>query len=139
MWLYLLTMHFLDYLLTLKGRVSLPIFAHGYLQEVEKHIKDLVTWWEHRHNDDLLLVFFDDLKEDHAGCVHRIAKFMEINLDEDTIARVVHITSHAEMSQHHSKFGALQLPDLLPRRLEKHSSICRCNCWSRAQGWWEVR
>ena len=66
---------------------------------------DLVTWWEHRHDDNLLLLFFDDLKEDHAGCVCQIAKHMGVGCDEDVIARVVHTTSHAEMARHASKFS----------------------------------
>ena len=52
----------------------------------------------------MLLLFFDDLKEDHAGTVRRIAKFMKVELDDDAIARVVHTTSHAEMSRIASKF-----------------------------------
>ena len=69
--------------------------------KVEQHLSDLVTWWGHRHDDEILLLFFDDLKEDHAGTVKRIAKFVGV---EDAIARVVHTTSHAEMSRHASKF-----------------------------------
>ena len=90
--------HFLDSTLSLKGRVSLPIFAQVYIQQVEKHIADLVMWWKHRHDDNVLLLFFDDLKEDHAGCVRRIAKHMGVDCDEETIARIVHTTSHAEMA-----------------------------------------
>ena len=50
------------------------------------------------------IIFFDDLKEDHAGNVRRIATFMGIDLDEDAIARVIHTTSRAEMSRQASKF-----------------------------------
>ena len=96
--------HFFDSSLSLKGRVALPIFARTYLQEVEKHMQDLVLWWEHRHDDNTLLLFYDDLKEDHAGSVRRIAKFVGVDLDEDAVACVVHTTSHAEMSRHSSKF-----------------------------------
>ena len=101
--------HFFDSGLALKGRVSLPIFAQAYVQQVEKHIQDLVMWWEHRHDDDVLILFFDNLKEDHAGCVRRIAKFMGVDLDEDAVARVVHTTSHAEMSRQSSKFDTRKL------------------------------
>ena len=52
----------------------------------------------------MLLLFYDDLKEDHIECVRRIAKFMGVDCDEETIARVVHTTTHAEMVKHHSKF-----------------------------------
>jgi hypothetical protein len=92
---------FLDSHLSLKGRVSLPIFAGVWIQSVEHRLKDLLMWWEHCHDDDLLLLFFNDLKEDHAGCMRRIAKFMDVDCNEDVIARVVHTTTHSEMSPFH--------------------------------------
>ena len=95
--------------LLLRSRVSLSVFAQTRLEEVEKRLRDLVLWWEHRHDDDILLLFFDDLKEDHKVCVQRIAKFMQVKCDEDVIARVVHTTSHAEMARHSSKFHTRQL------------------------------
>ena len=97
--------HFFDSALALRKRIALPIFARGYVQQLEKHLNDLVSWWEHRNDDDFLLLFFDDLKEDHEGCVRRIAKYMGVDCDEDTIALVVHTTSHAEMAKHSSKFN----------------------------------
>ena len=97
--------HFTDSHFALKGRVALPLFAHAQPQQVEKTVNDLLIWWEHRNDKDLLLVFFDDLKEDHEGCVRRIAKHIGVECTEDEIARVVHTTTHAEMSRHASKFS----------------------------------
>ena len=97
--------HFMNSALVLKERVALPLFAQAFLQQIEKQLNDLLMWWEHRNDKDLLLIFFDDLKEDHAGTVRRIAKYMGINLDDDSVARVVHTTSHAEMSRQASKFN----------------------------------
>ena len=48
--------HFFNSGLSLKGRVSLPIFAQVYIQQIEKHITDLVTWWERRHDNNVLLL-----------------------------------------------------------------------------------
>ena len=97
--------HFLNTLVSLRGRVSLSIFTqHFMLEKVELYLKDLLVWWEHRHDSDLLLLFFDDLKEDHKRCVRRIAKFMGVECDEGVIAHVVHTTTHTEMARHHSKF-----------------------------------
>ena len=96
--------YFLDSALLLKGRISMSVFANAFLQRVKNNLNDLLLWWERRRDADVLLVFFDDLKEDHAGCVCQIAKFMGVELDEDAIARVVHTTSHAEMSRQASKF-----------------------------------
>ena len=109
--------HFFGSVLALKGRVALPIFARAYVQQVEKHIQDLVMWWEHRHDDDVLLLFFDDLKEDHPGCVSRITKFMGVDLDEEAIARVVHTTSHAEMSRHASKFNTRKVVQMMTEKI----------------------
>ena len=109
--------HFFDSTLALKGRVALPIFARAYIQQVEKHINDLLMWWEHRNDDGMLLLFFDSLKEDHAGCVRRIAKHIGVDCDEDTIARVVHTTSHAEMAKHSSKFSVRKLTVLMSEKI----------------------
>ena len=38
------------------------------------------------------------------GSVRRIARFMGVNCDDETIGRVVRTTTHAEMTEHHSKF-----------------------------------
>ena len=59
--------YYFDSALLLHGRVTLAVFAHTMLHEVEIRLNDLLLWWEHRHDDNLLLLFFDDLKEDHAG------------------------------------------------------------------------
>ena len=103
------------------------------LEKVELHLKDLLVWWEHRHDSDSLLLFFDNLKEDHEGCVRRIAKFMGVKCDEDVIARVVHTTTHTEMARHHSKFGvhrfatavAEKLGESPPPEGESVSRVCR--------------
>ena len=98
---------YLDTLLLLKGRVPMPVFFE--LMESKGHytadsLKDLVQWWEHRHDRDVLFVFFDDLKEDHAGWVRRIAGFIGVSCNEETLARVVRNTTHAQMAKHQSKF-----------------------------------
>ena len=109
--------HFIDSFLALKGRVSLPIFAHAYLETIESHLNDLLMWWEHRNDENMLLLFFDDLKEDHAGAVCRIAKFMKVELDDVAVARVVHTTSHAEMSRIASKFDIRKIALTLSEKI----------------------
>ena len=115
--------HFTNSFLALKGRVSLPIFAHAYLQMIESQLKDFLQWWEHRNDEDMLLVFFDDLKEDHAGTVRRIAKFMRVELDDDTVARVVHTTSHAEMSRIASKFDIREIAMTLTEKIGEEPDV----------------
>ena len=109
--------HFKDFVLALKGRVALPLFAHAHPLQVEKHINDLLIWWEHRNDKNTLLLFFDDLKEDHEGCVRRIAKHIGVDLTEDEIACVVHTTTHAEMSRHASKFRSHNIRSNLSKEI----------------------
>ena len=109
--------YFYNSILSLSGRVSLSVFARAWLRQVEKRLNDLLLWWEHRHDNDLLLLFFDDLKEDHARCVRQIAKFMGVDCDEDVIARVVHTTSHAEMARHHSKFSSRIVATIIAKKI----------------------
>ena len=98
---------FHDSMIVLKGRVSLSVYVEFFTNAIHwtaDNLRNLLVWWEHRHDKDLLFLFYDDLKEDHTGCVRRIAKFIGVDCDEETIARVVHTTTHAEMVKHHSKF-----------------------------------
>ena len=84
-------------------------------------MNELLLWWERRHENDTLLLFFDDLLEDHTGCVCRIAKFMGVDLDEDAIARVVHTTTHAEMVRHHSKFSSRRHTIMVAKKIGEES------------------
>ena len=97
---------FINTMAALKNRVSLSIFTNYFqgLQWTRKHLQDLLVWWEHRHDSNVLFLFYDDLREDHLGCVRRIARFMGPDCTEEVVARVVHATTHAEMVRHHSKF-----------------------------------
>ena len=110
--------HFMDSALAFKGRIALPLFAQAFIsQQVDKQIKEIVTWWEHRNDKDVLLLFFDDLKEDHEGSVCRIAKFMGVDCNEEEIARIVHTTSHAEMSRHSEKFSTRKFVSKISEKL----------------------
>ena len=114
---------FLDSLYVLRGQVSLPIFANTIMKsgrydhgDTAMVLNGLLVWWEHRNDDDVLFLFFDDLREDHAGCVRRIAKFIGIECDEALLARVVHTTTHAEMVRHHSKFDTRNSSIMLAKK-----------------------
>ena len=99
--------YFYDSKLSLRGRVSMSVFADIYLEiGVKKNLNELLLWWKDRNDIDTLFLFFADLTEDHAGSVRRIAKFIDVDCDEDEIARIVHTTTHAEMVRHHSKFSS---------------------------------
>ncbi len=53
----------------LRDRVSLPLFAITMiaLGHVKLVLNDLLEWWKHRNDENILVVFFDDLKKDHMA------------------------------------------------------------------------
>ncbi|KAG9252408.1 P-loop containing nucleoside triphosphate hydrolase protein [Emericellopsis atlantica] len=59
------------------------------------------SWWEARHQPNLLLVHFNDLKADLEGNMRRIAKFLEIpDMPEDKFQAAVEHSSFAWMKEH---------------------------------------
>ena len=52
----------------------------------EGYFHHLVSWWPHRNNDNVMLVFFEDFKESYELTVREIAAFMNITAEEYTQA-----------------------------------------------------
>ena len=63
----------------------------------------LVSWWEHRKDPNVLYLFFEDLKEDLAGCVRKVASFIGIT-DEKSIAIAIEHSSFKYMKANSDKF-----------------------------------
>ncbi len=57
----------------------------------------LASWWAARHLPNVLLVHFNDLKDDLAGEIRRIADFLGIDVDEAAWPRIVEHCSFAWM------------------------------------------
>ncbi len=64
----------------------------------------LLSWWEQRDNPDVLLLCYEDMKEDLPGTVHQVAAFMGIELDDDLLDLVVLQSSRAFMLEHAHQF-----------------------------------
>ncbi len=47
------------------------------------------TWWEERHRPNVLLVHYNDLKTDLPGQMTRIARFLDIEVDDALWPRLV--------------------------------------------------
>lgn len=55
------------------------------------------TWWEYRHLPNILFVHFNQLKADLAGEIRRIAAFLEIPLDDETLSEITRKSSFGYM------------------------------------------
>ncbi|WP_163869871.1 sulfotransferase domain-containing protein [Myxococcus eversor] len=62
------------------------------------------SWLPHRHDDNVLWVRYEDLRDDLEAQVRRIAAFCGIPLREERLGDILHKCSFAYMKQHEMKF-----------------------------------
>eukprot|EP00928_Gymnodinium_smaydae_P066178 TRINITY_DN49226_c0_g1_i1.p1 TRINITY_DN49226_c0_g1~~TRINITY_DN49226_c0_g1_i1.p1 ORF type:complete len:390 (+),score=61.71 TRINITY_DN49226_c0_g1_i1:104-1171(+) len=73
---------------------------------VDTGLNNLCDFWEHRHDKRVCFFFFDDLLQNHLGCVQRMQRFMDLEPDEAVVQKVLKQSTHEYMSKadQHSKF-----------------------------------
>ena len=64
----------------------------------------LASWWPHRNDSNVLLLFYEDLKECYENSVHSVAEFMGIT-DEGHIQIALERSTFEFMKQHSDRFG----------------------------------
>lgn len=59
----------------------------------------VMPWWEaSQHDKNILFLKYEDMKNDHAGNVARIASFLDLHADSQLIDKVVGLSSFKSMS-----------------------------------------
>lgn len=79
----------------------------------------LISWWEQRHNKDVLLLCYEDMRADLAGTVQKVARFMGIELDDSLLDIVVRQSSREFMLAHKHQFDE----SYMRRALEKRAGL----------------
>ena len=74
------------------------------LTDYVSYFHHLTSWWPHRNDPNVLLVFYEDLKECYEISVRSIAEFMGIT-DEGCIQVALERGTFEFMKQHSDKFG----------------------------------
>ncbi len=64
----------------------------------------LASWWERRNDPDVLLMAYEHMKEDLAGTIRRVAKFMDIELDDELLSITEEHASLPFMQAHKDRF-----------------------------------
>jgi hypothetical protein len=62
------------------------------------------SWWAHRNDDNVMWLFYEDLKDDLPACVELIAKFMGIALDDELKEITCERSSFKFMSENGKQF-----------------------------------
>ena len=105
--------HFLDGWIWESGALSLSEYARtdaggreAYMkgEELGDYWRHLCSWWEQRDNPNVLLLGYENMKQDLPGAVHKIAEFLELDCDPDLLALVVRQSSLDFMKAHEDKF-----------------------------------
>ena len=73
------------------------------LTDYASYFHYLASWWPHRNDSNVLLVFYEDLKECYESSVRSIADFMGIT-DESHIQVALERSTFEFMKRHSDKF-----------------------------------
>jgi hypothetical protein len=76
----------------------------------------LGSWWEQRHNKDVLLLCYEDMKADLPGTVRKIARFMGITLDDALLDIVIRQSSREFMLVHRDQFDERHIREIGGKR-----------------------
>jgi len=66
--------------------------------------RHFVSWWPHRHDDNVLYLVFEHMKQDLEGTVEQIAKFVGIELDDELRAITLEHASLPFMQKFSDRF-----------------------------------
>lgn len=99
------------------GPVTIEDFAAPWIASGDFH-KHLVSWWNARHEPNVLVFSYEGMTADPEGHIRRLAAFCGIPLTDDLLALTLERSSIGYMLQHKDKFD-----DAMMRAL----SEVRCN------------
>ena len=102
------------------GTIPLDTLAHWRWPretvDVQGYWYHLISWWEQRHNPDVLLLCYEDMKADLPSAVKKIACFMGIELDESLLDIVLRQSSREFMLAHKQQFNEHHIRELGGKR-----------------------
>jgi hypothetical protein len=98
--------HFFEGWIFEKGTISIEEFALGFYIGTDgrgywDHIQAL---WEHRNDQSVLPLFYENMKQDLSGTIEKVAEFMEIDLDDELKDIVIRQSDFKFMNEHNRKF-----------------------------------
>ncbi|MBZ4421224.1 sulfotransferase domain-containing protein [Myxococcus sp. RHSTA-1-4] len=78
-------------------------FFHGD-PLVAQWFAHLESWWPHRADPNVLHVRYEDLVGDLEGSIRRVARFLDLPIEEDRMGAILEKCSFAYMKQHDARF-----------------------------------
>jgi hypothetical protein len=84
----------------------------------------LISWWEQRHNQDVLLLCYEDMKADLSDTVQKVARFMGIELDDSLLDIVIRQSSREFMLAHEHQFDERHINEIGGKRAGLPPPLC---------------
>lgn len=83
----------------------IDLLNNFHSENVLSNFKCMSSWWSHRTEKNVKIVFFEDLQRDLRFMIKNIADFVEIPLSENELDRVMEFCSFDYMAKHKEKFN----------------------------------
>ena len=89
------------------GDVTIEDFIHEFCFQANctaNHFEHFMSWWKHRNDENVLFLFYEEMKEDLEKAVRAVAKFMGVK-DEKKIKKAVNMSTFEFMKENSTKFN----------------------------------
>ncbi|RLA45969.1 MAG: sulfotransferase domain-containing protein [Gammaproteobacteria bacterium] len=96
------------------GAVSVDEFARERFIKSGDYWRHLKSWWARRQQPNVLFMAYEHMQQDLEGTIVRVARFIDIPLDDDLLKITLQHASFAFMLEHKDRFD-----DALMRRLSE--------------------
>lgn len=99
------------------GTISIKTWAkERFIANREQgYWQHLISWWEQRNNENVLLLSYEGMKADLPGAIQTIAAFLGIELDAELFETVLRQSSLEFMLAHKDKFDDLLMREWTER------------------------
>jgi hypothetical protein len=98
--------------------IDLDTFAHDFSIPEREVVDHVLAGWSRRDDDDVLIVFFEDLKSDLPTTVDRVAEFMRVACDGGLRDVVIRQADLEFMQRHVAKFDDSDLFESFRHRMQ---------------------
>jgi len=102
------------------GTISLEDLTRWLLPrdkaDMQNYWYHLISWWEQRQNQDVLLLCYEDMMANPSGTIQRVARFMGIELDDSLLDIVFRQSSREFMLAHSEKFNERHIREIGEKR-----------------------
>ncbi|KAI5945628.1 Bile salt sulfotransferase [Manis javanica] len=77
----------------------------------------VLSWEEHKHDKNILTMFYEEMKKDLSKSIKKITTFLNINMSDDEIDKIAWKTSFSEMKNNAAKENS-----------DSNHTICALTC-----------